>query len=65
MGGLQPLTHFEIADFAERTLQLPRDMIPFFSWAMETTDDEVMAVYADKRKEATPESSSAKRKHKR
>lgn len=40
-----PLSHGEIADFAERTLRLPVDLRKFFSRAMEEVDDGVLEDY--------------------
>lgn len=43
-----PLSHMEIADFAERTMQLPRDLRVFFSRAMEDIDDAVLSDHYDR-----------------
>ncbi len=40
-----PLAHAEIADFADRTIQLPGDLRQFFSRAMEEVDDGVLEDY--------------------
>lgn len=44
-GILQPLTLHEIVDFAERNLQVPKNLWPLFSWVMEETDNAVMEDY--------------------
>ena len=48
-GMILPLSLFEIADFAERNLQVPKNLWPIFSWVMEETDDAVVEDYYAKR----------------
>jgi hypothetical protein len=52
-GNPLPLGHTQIADFAERTLRLPRDLSQFLSRAMESIDDGVLDDHYAKQKNET------------
>lgn len=51
--GLDPLAFAEITHFADRVLELPRDLVSVFVQIIEATDQAVLEDYFKKRKEGT------------